>query len=125
MDDKLSIIKDFLRYIKEEIGIEKMPKIKLTSDRSFATTNRSFGLYRPETKELVVYINNRNTADILRTLAHELVHHRQNELGMELDGDTGSEIENQANSIAGVVLRNYGKANEVIYERTEFTKKRI
>lgn len=115
--NKLSIIKEFVLHAKEELAIEKLPKIHLVTDRSFAVSHRSFGVYRPELNELYVYVANRNTADILRTLAHELVHHRQNELGMELDGGTGSDIENQANSIAGVVLRNYGKSHEVIYER--------
>jgi hypothetical protein len=57
-------------------------------------------------------------ADILRTLAHELVHRRQDEQG-RIDynsGDTGSEIENEANSTAGVLLRNFGKVHENIYE---------
>jgi Zn-dependent peptidase ImmA (M78 family) len=122
---KQSIIQDFLNYASEELAIEQLPQIRLVQDRNFAIENRSFGSYRPETRELNVYVANRNMADILRTLAHELVHHRQNELGMELDGETGSNIENQANSIAGVLLRNYGKSKEVIYERTKLTKKRI
>lgn len=122
---KQNIIQDFLNYASEELAIEQLPQIRLVQDRNFAVENRSFGSYRPETRELHVYVANRNMADILRTLAHELVHHRQNELGMELDGETGSNIENQANSIAGVLLRNYGKSKEVIYERRKLTKKRI
>lgn len=114
--EKVDTIKDFVRYAKAELGIETLPKIRLVNDQKFATSHHSFGVYRPESVELNVYVRNRNTADVLRTLAHELVHHRQNELGMEMDGSSGSEIENQANSIAGVLMRNYGKANERIYE---------
>ena len=114
--EKAEIIKDFVRYAKSELGIETLPKIKLVNDQKFATSHHSFGSYRPESVELNVYVKNRNTADILRTLAHELVHHRQNELGMDMDGTSGSEVENQANSIAGVLMRNYGRANERIYE---------
>jgi Zn-dependent peptidase ImmA (M78 family) len=121
--EKQGIIQDFIRYAVEELGIENLPKIHLVYDNSFAKNNHSFGAYRPESKELHVYISNRNLADILRTFAHELVHHRQLELGMEMDGSTGSETENQANSIAGVLLRNYGKQHEVIYERA-LAKKR-
>lgn len=114
--EKQSIINDFILHAKEQLAIEQLPNIHLVTDRSFAVSHRSFGAYKPEQRELFVYIGERNVADVLRTLAHELVHHRQNELGMELDGSTGSEIENQANSIAGVILRNYGKSNEIIYE---------
>ena len=47
-----------------------------------------------------------------------MVHHKQNELGlMHPDsGKTGSDIENQANSVAGVMMRNFGKTHEDIYE---------
>lgn len=114
--EKIPIIKDFVRYAQQELAIEHLPKIQLVTDRSFATTNHSFGAYKPENQDINVYVANRNMADVLRTLAHELVHHRQNELGMEMDGGTGSEVENQANSIAGVLLRNYGQQNELIYE---------
>jgi hypothetical protein len=58
-------------------------------------------------------------ADILRTLAHELVHRKQDEDG-RLDitsGETGSEIENEANAQAGILLRNFGKTNKHIYEQ--------
>jgi len=47
--------------------------------------------------------------DVLRTLAHELVHHKQRELDMIQPGDgaTGSRIENQANAVAGVLMRDF------------------
>ena len=57
-------------------------------------------------------------ADILRTLAHELVHRKQDE-DERIDynsGDTGSEIENEANAKAGILLRKFGKQNEKIYQ---------
>ena len=116
MEDKIYIIGDFVNYAIEELAIQQAPKIHLVTDNAFAKENRSFGSYLPDHAVIHVYITNRNTADILRTVAHELVHHRQNELGMEMDGGTGSDIENQANSIAGVLLRNYGEYHEMIYE---------
>jgi Zn-dependent peptidase ImmA (M78 family) len=75
------------------------------------------GGYMPEEHKIWVYINNRNTADIIRTLAHELVHAKQKEdsHGKSLDGSTGSEHENEANALAGVILRTYGKQNPEIY----------
>jgi Zn-dependent peptidase ImmA (M78 family) len=79
---------------------------------------RSFGYFDPNTKKIWVYVKNRNMADILRTLAHELVHRRQEEQG-RLDptsGQTGSPIEDEANAMAGVLLRNFGKINNSIYE---------
>jgi len=116
--ERLDIIKDFVDYCRINLEIEQLPEIEFTEDKSWATNSRSFGHYIPSNNFLKVYIGNRNLADILRTLSHELVHHRQNELGMikSNSGETGSEIENQANSISGILMRNYGKTNELIYE---------
>ena len=116
--ERLDTIKDFVDYCRINLEIEQLPEIEFTEDKSWATNSRSFGHYIPSNNFLKVYIGNRNLADILRTLSHELVHHRQNELGMikSNSGQTGSEIENQANSISGILMRNYGKTNELIYE---------
>ena len=57
-------------------------------------------------------------ADILRTVGHEMVHHRQNLQGRleKISGEDGSKEENDANSIAGILLRVYGRKNPHIYE---------
>ena len=48
--------------------------------------------------------------DVLRTLAHELVHWKQCQMGEELDGADGSDAENQANAVAGIIMRRFGKS---------------
>ena len=98
-----------------------MPKVYITEDRNWVLKRRSFGEYTPADKSVVFYIKNRNMADILRTCAHEMIHHRQNELGKITNnaGKTGSPIENQANALAGIILREYGKMNMLIYENTK------
>jgi Zn-dependent peptidase ImmA (M78 family) len=79
---------------------------------------RSFGYFSPNDNKIWVYCGNRNMADILRTLAHELVHRKQDEDGRISyeSGKTGSEIENEANAKAGVLLRDFGKQHEEIYQ---------
>jgi Zn-dependent peptidase ImmA (M78 family) len=54
---------------------------------------------------------NRHPNDILRTIAHELVHYKQDtEHRLEPDsGTTGSPEENQANAVAGIVMRHFNK----------------
>ena len=57
--------------------------------------------------------------DIMRSVAHELVHHCQNQNG-QLTGDVeegadGSPIENEANAKAGEIMRVFGKQNPEIY----------
>lgn len=117
-NNRAKTIVDFVDFCSQALGIGAKPRVKLVEDTSWALDRRSFGEYNPMETMLSVYVKNRNMADILRTIAHELVHHKQNELGMIKpgSGNTGSDIENQANSVAGIILREYGRMNQVIYE---------
>jgi Zn-dependent peptidase ImmA (M78 family) len=119
VERKAVIIADFMRFIDNKLGLNgDMPEIKVSYDSEVAQQMKSFGKYTPETNELLVVIANRNLADVLRTLAHELVHHKQR-LDNKLDTDSnkdGSEVENEANSLAAVFMREYGKNNPIIFE---------
>jgi GNAT superfamily N-acetyltransferase len=102
-------VHEFVPWVAEQLGITELPKIKLL-DKPIDTT---FGQYDPETKSLSIVIADRNPIDVLRTLAHELTHHKQNLAG-ELTagaGETGTPQENEANANAGVVMRDFAKAN--------------
>jgi hypothetical protein len=116
--EKISLIQDFVEYCENSLDIKNLPKIKFVFDRQWATNMHSFGRYRNGERDVTVYMRNRNLADVLRTLAHELVHHKQNELGkLKPDsGSTGSDIENEANVKAGILMRDFGKEREEIYE---------
>jgi len=116
--DKLDIIKHFLGFCKKELGIQSLPHIKLIAKGDWVLQNRSFGAYTPHDTTIELYYKGRNLADICRSLAHELTHHRQQELDMiqAESGETGSEIENEANAMAGIIMRDYGKLNPAIYE---------
>ncbi len=73
----------------------------------------STGGYDPLTNEVIARLENRNVIDVARTVAHELVHLKQKELGKIKDGipvqDIGGPIEDEANAIAGVMLKVYAK----------------
>lgn len=123
-EEKKQIIDEFISTTIQALDIQQSPKIVYVDDIDWVTDRRSFGEYRNDTKDIHVYVKNRNLADVLRTLGHELVHHKQNELG-KLDahsGDTGSDIENEANSVAGVIMRNFGKKHKEIYENKKVIK---
>lgn len=115
---KAKILEDFVDFSCQALQISQKPKILITNNHAWSTTRHSFGEYNASVPSVTVYINGRNIADVLRTLAHELVHHRQNELGMIKpgSGETGSDIENQANAMAGILMREYGRMNKIIYE---------
>jgi len=111
-------IETFLNHCYNLLEFNTLPEIETISDPNFPKQHYTFGYYNPENYKLCVYIGNRNLADIFRTLAHELVHHKQNELGMLQvgAGDTGSDIENEANASAAMIMRDYGRKNPQIYE---------
>lgn len=115
---KLDTLKHFIRFCKQELNIQSLPHISLINDKNFVSENRSFGGYEPSSNSVRVVALNRNLADICRSLAHELVHHRQWELGMigPESGNTGSEIENDANAMAGIIMREYGRLNFNVYD---------
>ena len=115
---KIQLALDFIKFASGRMNLQSLPKIIFTTDNNWAKQMRSFGQYDPSKKSIVTYVENRNMADVLRTLCHELVHHKQNEEGrIEVNsGETGSDIENEANATAGILLRDYGKLNSMIYE---------
>ena len=119
LEEKVGIVGRFVDFVDEKLELgNDMPKIRLSHDPEEAASMKSFGKYTPETNELRVVAINRNLADILRTLAHELVHHKQrkdNKLKPD-SNDTGSEVENEANALAGVLMREFGQQNPIIFE---------
>lgn len=120
IDKKQLIVNDFISYVSEELGIKNnKPDVDVMfEENTTASDNNSFGSYDPGTYSIKIVGYNRNLADTLRTLAHEMIHHKQN-LNSELNeksGETGSEHENEANSLAGILMREYGKKNPIIFE---------
>jgi len=113
-----NITANFVQYCVKELNIQQRPFIKLIADKNWVAEYRSFGEYNPNNKTIKVYYSGRNTADVLRSLAHELTHHRQEELGLieQGSGQTGTDIENEANAMAGILLRDFGKQDIQIYD---------
>lgn len=121
-ESKQNSINHFVEYATKKLKLSERPKITLLSGREYSEAKTSLGGYNPMSKEIYVAIEGRLTADILRTLAHEMVHRKQDELGLVKDevkdGATGSPIENQAHAVAGILMRNYGKINKQIYNES-------
>jgi len=118
-EKKIEIINEFVNFIDEKLDFNgDMPNVVVSYDENEAPSMKSFGKYTPETNELRVVAANRNLADVLRTLAHELIHHKQNKDGkLKPDSNNdGSEHENEANALAGVFMREFGKNNPIIFE---------
>ena len=118
-ESKTQSIQHFVEFATKRLKLKETPKVALIDGREFANTKASLGGYNPQSKEIFVSTEGRLTADILRTLAHEMVHRKQDEMGLvrnvESDGKDGSPIENQAHAVAGILMREYGRINKQIY----------
>ncbi len=118
-ETKQQSIQHFVEFATQRLKLKETPKISLVGGREFAEVKTSLGGFDPISKEIYVATEGRLTADILRTLAHEMVHRKQDELGLvrnpEKDGADGSPIENQAHAVAGILMREYGRINKQIY----------
>ena len=109
-DDFVDMFKKFLPIAIEVLEIQGLPKFVF--EPTLETGDQpSFGMYSPDERTLYVALANRHPVDILRTIAHELVHFRQDQRD-ELNsrsGETGSPQENQAHELAGVTLRVFNR----------------
>ena len=109
-----NIVQDFIQHVTTELGIDPVPEIHLHSDPAWSEHNQSFGRYDPESHTLNVSMPNRHVMDVLRTVAHELVHCSQNQQHGQLPddaGETGSRWENDANARAGIIMRDWANSH--------------
>ena len=69
-------------FAQKRFGFKKPPSIHFDSDQNNASLPLGkTGYYSPDTFEIHVFVDGRHPKDILRSIAHELVHHTQNEQG--------------------------------------------
>ena len=69
-------------HMQKQLGFNHPPTINFADDQGNAQD--MFGktaYYNPSTSEITVYITNRHPKDIMRSVAHEVVHHAQNQRG--------------------------------------------
>lgn len=112
--DIMETIDLFTDFAVSELELEKPPVVVVTTNGGLGTT---FGSYDPNDDIVYVEVSNRHPMDILRTLAHEFVHYRQ-DMNDELTADSGkdgSEHENEANAMAGVLMRKFGKRKPELF----------
>jgi hypothetical protein len=107
-----------MKHVTKELKLDSLPKIKFSNDSQEAVEHGSWGGYRPEEKSIRIVIAKRHPADIFRTLAHELVHYKQDITGrlQAGDGKTGSDVENEANSRAAIIMRNFAQEKPSLFE---------
>ena len=70
-------VNDFMNHAKEHLGVDQLPNVELVNNKKVAMENASFGGYYPGERTIRVNIAGRHPVDVLRTLAHEMVHYKQ------------------------------------------------
>jgi hypothetical protein len=115
-------IDDFVDFVKKELNIKNNVEVKLQNDKDGIKTTAVYK-YKDgedekfEDSEIRVFTLGRALVDVLRSIAHELVHHMQNEKG-DLEGkvsNVGGPIEDETNSVAGEMIKKYGLKDPEIY----------
>lgn len=104
-------MKEFLSLCKTELGLEKLPKIEWIIGKH-GVNGQTFGEFGNKDQTIKISIRGRHPLDIMRTLAHELVHYLQwTEGRLKPDsGKTGSAEENEAHAKAGIIMRHFDRA---------------
>lgn len=124
------MIQSLVLFSQDRFGFEKPPSLFLNSDSSNAENPLGkTAYYDPQSQEIHIYVDGRHPKDIMRSISHELIHHKQN-LDGELDGnyyhgegyaqkdDHMRKMEKQAYLNGNVCFRDWEdgyKQNETIY----------
>ena len=108
-----NIVHTFLPFVKKELKIKELPKIHFVNKPNFAKKIAAFGQIKDN--RIVIDIAGRQTMDILRTVAHELTHYRQHLRGINGNSHAGSFTENEANKLAGTIVRKFGEKHSDLF----------
>ena len=115
-----NILYEFIKYAAEDLKLKSLPKFDFVFNSNESVERKSFGGYLPGDEHITITVKNRHIMDVCRTLAHELVHFKQdldNQLVDENAGATGSPQENEANARAAVIMRNWGKQHPNLFDQ--------
>ena len=115
-DEKREILDKFVIFVKKQLELKTVPTVKIQNHRDGLKTTANYD-YTKENKIIKVCAKNRALVDVCRSIAHEMVHHKQFEQGRlkVQPPDIGGEIEDEANAKAGQFIKMYAKEDPNIY----------
>ena len=115
------IVQKFLPFAKEFLKLKKLPEIHFVEKPSFAKKIGAFGQINGKNR-IIIDIKDRQPMDVLRTVAHELVHYRQHITGKNGESHAGSSTENEANKLAGTLMRKFGETHSQYFKLSAITE---
>ena len=103
---KKELLEEFLEFANKQLDIDKPYSVYFVEDKhNAADALGRTAMYNPSTNSVYVYVTNRHPKDILRSIAHELVHHKQHCNG-DLEKMSLEDAEIDANA-GGYLLRQF------------------
>ena len=82
MGPLLPLLKSLLPYSRKKLGFNRPPSLFFASDTENASKPLGkTAFYDPAEVSITVFVDGRHPKDILRSISHELVHHKQHERG--------------------------------------------
>jgi hypothetical protein len=114
------VVKRFLPFAKEFLKLKNFPEIEFVEKPSFSKNIAAFG--EIVDNRIAVNIRNRHPMDIVRTIAHELVHYKQHTNNKYGSGVAGSPTENEANKLAGTLVRKFGETHSQYFKLSAITE---
>jgi hypothetical protein len=107
----IDTVLDFTKFCAGKLKINGDINVILVGKGPKDGGGMSTGGYDRETKDILSREFGRSLVDMCRSIAHELVHQRQHELGKFKEGDNipniGGEIEDEANALCGQLVKMY------------------
>jgi len=119
--NKIKLMAEFCNFCSEYLPIIDDFEIKVVSNREANNIGTTAAYHIGENK-CVIYGKNRAFVDVLRSIAHEMTHMMQDELGLIGERpirDAGGFHEDQANARAGELIKRFAKSSsdrKQIYE---------
>ena len=112
------ILHRFYASCVDKLQLKNPPQLRLETTPAWSQENGSFGQYEPETNTLILATSGRHVLDILRTMAHEMTHRQQDERDPLPNnaGETGSPWEDQANAMAGRIMRDWAQEQPEMFD---------
>ena len=113
MSASIKHVKDFIRFAVKHIGLTTVPTIHLVgkSENSHNAFGHFLGTRKGST--ISVRITDRHPIDVMRTIAHELIHHHQRNKGV---AKSEQMKEDEANAMAGRIMREYDNAYPHVFK---------
>jgi len=116
-DDKKDKLNRFVKFVKDQLELDTVPVISIQNHRKNLKTTANYD-YTKDEKIIKVCSKGRALVDVMRSIAHEMVHHKQFEQGRlkVQPPDIGGEIEDEANAKAGQYIKMFAKEDSTIYD---------